>query len=187
MATILNISINDLSNQFIQDLRANFDTKAKVEIRVQENNHGKNLFSEAQFWNIIEQLDWSKKEYKAIITPAVLALSQMPMPCIYLFKDYLSEKLYRLDTRQHATVFLKKEEEDFLSADDFLYVRCAVVAEGKVFYQKILEKASEMPSGIAFEPLLSIANEAYKIKMNKNLEYSPTYNCETKSNKAAWL
>jgi hypothetical protein len=186
MATVLNISINDLSAQFIQDLRASFDTKTKVEIKVQESKHGKGLFSDAQFWQIIKQLDWSKKEYSDIIAPAVLALSQMPMPCIYLFKDFLSEKLYRLDTRQHASVYLKKEGEDLLSADDFLYARCAVVAEGKDFYQKTLKNADEMPSEIAFEPLLNIANEAYKIKTNKNLDYIPSFNYETKSNKLAW-
>lgn len=187
MATVLNISINDLSTQFIQDLRANFDTRTKIEIKVQESKHGEGLFSEVQFWQIVELLDWSKKEYSDIIAPAVLALSKMPMPCIYLFKDFLSEKLYRLDTRQHALVYLKKERNDFLSADDFLYARCAVVAEGKAFYQKTLKNADEMPSGITFEPLLNIANEAYKVKTNKNLNYIPSFNYETKSNKEAWV
>ncbi len=186
MTTVLNISINDLSTQFIQDLRAKFDNKAQIEIRVQEQTHGEGLLSDAQFWEIINALDWSKKEYKLIVAPSVALLAKMPVSNIYLFKDFLSEKLYRLDTRQHAKAYLAKEGDDILSADDFLYVRCAIIAEGKDFYENVLTNPYFIPNEITFEPLLSIADDAYKVKMGKELNYIPTFNYETQSNQVAW-
>jgi hypothetical protein len=185
MTTVLTVNLNDLSTQFIQDLRAKFDNKAQIEIRVQEQKQGEGLLSDAQFWNVIDALDWSKKKQTEIIAPAVAMLAAMPIANIYLFKDYVAEKLYQLDTRQHAAAYLAKEEEDFLSADDFLYTRCAVLVEGKEFYKNILAKPSEMPNGISFEPLLDIANEAYTIKTGKELSYFPSFNYETQSNKEA--
>lgn len=98
---------------------------------MEETKHGEGLFSEDQFWNLIDLLDWTQQQRSAITVSAVLALSKMPVSSIYLFQDMLLEKLYQLDTRQHSNGYLQKQEDGNLSVDDFLYVRCAVVAKGK--------------------------------------------------------
>lgn len=120
------------------------------------------------------------------MVPAVLALSKMPISNIYLFQDMLSEKLYCLDTRQHVKGYLQKQEDENLSVDDFLYVRCAVVAEGKSYYEEILNSPSDMPDEIDFEHLLSLAGDAYKLKTGRDFEYLPIFNYETKSNAEGW-
>ena len=186
MTTVLRVNLNDLSNQFIQDLRNRFEKTAQIEIRVEEQKQGEGLLSEEQFWQLINCLDWTKQDDNEIMAKAAQALSNMPVANIYLFKDILSEKLYRLDTRAHANAYKAKQEDDYLSVDDFLYVRCAVVAEGKDYYEKVLNNSSEMPIEITFEPLLSLADDAYTLKTGKKMDYFPTFNYETHSNIEGW-
>jgi hypothetical protein len=81
---------------------------------------------------------------------------------------------------------LKEEEENYLSVDDFLYARCAVVAEGKKYYEKVLNMPSEMPETITFESLLYIDKEAFKIKIGKEFNYMRNQKYETYSNKEGW-
>ena len=182
MTTVLNININDLSTQFIRELKNRFDKTTQIEIRINSKEQADELLSEAQFWQIIALLDWSQKKYEDILAPAVAFLAQMPVANIYLFKDNLSEKLYRLDTKAHTAAYILKDSEHYLSADDFLYTRCAVVAEGQVYYENVLKDPNEMPFDMAFEPLLSLANDAYELKTGKKFDYIPTFNYETGSN-----
>jgi Protein of unknown function (DUF4240) len=186
MTTILKVNINDLSTQFIRELRNKFEKNAQIEIRVEEQQHGEGLLSETQFWQIIELLDWSKKDYESILAPAVAALAKMDMANVYLFKDKMSEKLYALDTKAHAKAYVEKEEDNYLSADYFLYTRCAVIAEGKTYYEKVLKNPSEMPADIDFEPLLSLADDAYRLKTGKEFNYAPIFNYETHQNQKGW-
>ncbi len=179
MTTVLNININDISTQFIQELREKFEKNTQIEIRVKAQKQPVQWLSDAQFWQIIDALDWSKKDAQSILAPAVAALAKMPMASIYLFKDKMSEKLYDLDTQSHADAYLAKEEDGYLSADYFLYVRCAVLAEGKNYYEKVLKNPSEMPVDIDFEPLLSLADDAYLLKTGKTFNYTPAFSYET--------
>jgi hypothetical protein len=78
------------------------------------------------------------------------------------------------------------EKENYLSVDDFLYARCAVVANGKAFYENVLNNPSEMPTDLTFEPLLYIAMHAYKRKTGKEFMLAPAFNYETYSNKGGW-
>lgn len=73
-----------------------------------------------------------------------------------------------------------------ISADDFLYARCAVVAEGRNYYEKVLNDSSQMPEDIVFEPLLYLADDAFEMKTGIPFNYVPTYNYETQSNKLGW-
>ena len=184
--TTLRINLNDVNAQFFKELKASVGNTAQVEIKVEDTKHGEGLFSEDQFWSIIDLLDWQKKQRAEIMVPAVSALSKMPVSSIYLFQDMLSEKLYQLDTRRHADAYLQKQEDGDLSMDDFLYVRCAVVAEGKVYYAEILANPSAMPADIDFEHLFSLAGDAYKLKTGREFVYSPLFNYETKSNTDGW-
>ncbi len=106
----------------------------------------------------------------------------MPISAIYLFEDFLSGKLFDIDTKEHAKAYMDQQTDDYFSVDDFLYVRCAAVAEGRAYYEKIKSNPSELSADIDFEHILSVAAEAYKLKTGRDFEYSPLYNYETKSN-----
>ncbi len=184
--TVFRVNIKDINQQFFQDLEEKAGASAQVEIKVESSRHGEGLFSEEQFWQLIDLFDWKQKKRAAIIQPAVDALSKMPVSAIYLFEDSLSEKLFNIDTKQHAAAYMKQQTDDYFSVDDFLYVRCAVVAEGKSYYENIAENPSALQADIDFEHILSIAAEAYNRKTGRAFEYSPLYNYETKSNIAKW-
>ena len=183
MTTVLNLNINDLSSQFIRDLKSRFDKTTQIEIRINTREQAEELLSEAQFWQIIGLIDWTKEHYTNILAASVAFLAQQPVANIYLFHDKLSEKLYRLDTKAHIAEYVAKDPDHFLSVDDFLYVRCAVVAEGGSYYENVLKNPTQMPFKIAFEPLLSLASDAYKMKTGKQFDYFPVFNYETGSNK----
>lgn len=183
---VFRVNIQDLNMQFLQELKSKAGPSAQVEIRVDGSHHGEGLFSEEQFWAIIELLDWKQKRRDDIIKPAVEALAQMPVSNIYLFADILSEKLFLLDTRLHAAAYMTQQDDDYLSADDFLYVRCAAVAEGKTYYENVLIHPEALSADIDFEHLLSVAADAYKLKTGRMFEYFPVYNYETKSNTEGW-
>lgn len=186
MTATLRVNIRDINLQFFKDLEEKAGTSAQLEIKVESSKHGEGLFSEEQFWQLIELFDWKQKKREDIIQPAVIALSKMPVSAIYLFEDFLSEKLFNIDTKQHAEAYMKQQTDNYFSVDDFLYVRCAVVAEGRSYYENIVKNPSEISIDIDFEHILSVAAEAYKRKTGREFEYSPLYNYETKSNLDKW-
>lgn len=184
--TVFRVNIKDINPQFFKELEEKAGASAQLEIKVEGSSHGEGLFSEKQFWDLIEQFDWKQKEREDIVQPAINALSAMPISAIYLFEDFLSEKLFHLDTRQHAEAYLKQQDDDYFSVDDFLYVRCAVVAEGQAYYEEVEKNPSALDANIDFEHILSIAAKAYTIKTGREFEYSPLYNYETRSNTDKW-
>jgi hypothetical protein len=184
MSTTLNISAKDLNHALVDDLKEQFGN-AKVEIRVHDIPDAAGMLSEPDFWVLISQLDWAKSDHESVIEPLVSALAQMPVANIYQFQDLLSEKLWKLDARAYAAVFTP-DDDDFLSVDDFLYARCGVVANGKDFFQKVLDTPSEMPLDITFSPLLRIAKKAYERKTGKKMTIVPAHNYETYSNEQGW-
>lgn len=186
MTTVLNINLNDLNSQYISELKEKFGKTTEIEIRLQDKSPADDLFSDDDFWLLIDKIDWSKKGADLKITPAVKMLSEMPVSSIYLFADRLAMKLYYLDTRAHATAYAINEPNNFVSADDFLYARCAVVAEGKEYYEKVLINPTQMPDDIVFEPLLYLADDAFELKMGIPFNYMPTHSYETQSNKSGW-
>lgn len=186
MTTVLNVSLNDLSNQVIQDLKQSFGKATEIEIRLRDKSPVDDMLSEEAFWSIIDKINWSKKGSENKIAPAIKALSKMPVSSICIFADKLAAKLYDLDTRAHAMAYAANEPEQYISADDFLYARCAVVAEGKEYYVKVLNDTTQMPEDITFEPLLFLADEAFELKMGIAFNYTPTCSYETQSNKAGW-
>jgi hypothetical protein len=186
MTTVLKVPLIDLTSQFFSDLTRKFDTSTEFEIRVSKKNQKQELFSDAEFWQILTALDWSKSESKDIIAPAVKQLAAMPVVNIYLFADKLAQKLYQLDTKAHGIAYLNNEADAYLSVDDFLYVRCAVVAEGRDYYEDILKTPSNLTDELSFEPLLNLADHAYALKTGKQFDYHPIFNYETYSNKKGW-
>ncbi len=184
MSTTLNISAQDLNHALVDDLKEQFGN-AKVEIKVHDIPDAAGMLNEPAFWALIGQLDWTRSDNESVIESVVAALAQMPVANIYQFQDLLSEKLWKLDTRAHAAVFTDNDN-DSLSVDDFLYARCGVVANGKDFYQKILDTPNEMPLDTTFSPLLRVAKKAYERKTGKKMTIVPAFNYETYSNEQGW-
>lgn len=187
MTKVLKINVQELDSAFLESLKEEF-ANSDVEIWVHDQPETIPSLTDEAFWKLIALLDWDQTGNDAkVVAPLVLELEQKPLALIYRFLDLLSEKLWHLDTRHHAQVFLDDpEEEGYLSSDDFLYARCAVVANGKEYYEKVLHQPSEMPTHLTFEPLLYVAMTAYQNKTGKSLMALPPHNYETYSNKKGW-
>lgn len=186
MAIILRINTNDLNNHFWENLQTNMAKNTEIEIHIPSKSIENELFTDTDFWNIINHLDWSHTDSSAILTPSVTYLATQPIAHIYLFEDKLAEKLQQLDTPQHAQTYLAHEEDDYLSVDDFLYQRCAVVAEGQSFFERVKNNPSEFPQQLSFEPLLNLASKAYYQKTNRTFHYHAAISYKTYGNKNAW-
>ncbi|MFN0015214.1 MAG: DUF4240 domain-containing protein [Saprospiraceae bacterium] len=187
MTTVLKLNIDELDTKFIENLKQEF-AHSSLEIHVQEQPGASNSITEDEFWQLITLLDWTQEDDDAaVVEPLIKELESRSLAHIYRFSDLLSEKLWNLDTRRHAQVFRDDpEEEGYLSADDFLYARCAVVANGRDYYQRVLDYQIEMPAELTFEPLLYVAMTAYNRKTGKDFVAEPAFQYETYSNKKGW-
>jgi hypothetical protein len=184
MGTTLHINLNALDEAFIEELRKRLGA-AEVEIHLPETPE--DWLTEEGFWHLIDRLDWSKRgDDEAVIEPVVQALAEMPAANIHQFEDILTEKLWLLDTRQHAAACIRDKESDYLSADGFLYDRCCVLANGKAFFEAVLNDPSKFPTGLSFERLLSIASKAHERKTGKAFMFIPRKSYETYSNESGW-
>jgi hypothetical protein len=186
MTATFQIRTDNLNDHFINGLREKFG-EAELEINVKSTSR-KDILSETQFWQIISLLDWSKTENDAILAPAIAHLAQLPISFMYQFDDKIAEKLFRLDAKNLAENIGEDayKPEHYFSVDNFLYARCCVVANGKQFYDSVLSNPTLMPKDLTFEPLLSIASDAYFLKTGRKFEYVATTPIETYSNKALW-
>ena len=148
--------------------------------------------SEDVFWRLIALFNWKKTgDDEEVIEPAVKALSQMSIESIQKFKDILAEKLYALDTREHCRACYAGEldpdnGDDYISADDFLYSRCVVVANGHDFYSSVLNDSTKMPQDMEFESLLSLPSAAYERKTNNEYDHITPVSYESFQNAAGW-
>lgn len=187
-STTLHLPLSDLNPEAIRDLQEKYPG-AQVSVSL-PSDHTTRRMEEADFWEIIGLLDWDHEDEDdtAVIAPAVKRLAALSIHYIYDFKNLLSEKLYALDTFQHAQNIGEDEwqEGKYFSVDNFLYARCCVVANGRDFYQQVLKNPAEMPKNMTFEPLLRIAGDAYRKKTGKQLAFVTTYNIETYSNELGW-
>lgn len=182
--SVLHVNIDSLDEAFVKDLKRQYGP-AEVEISIRKSPE--DWLTEAQFWKVIAQLDWTKTgDPAAVAAPAISALSALSVGNIHQFQDILSEKLWLLDTRAHAQVFMAQHPKGRLSADDFLYVRCAVVAKGADFFNKILQSPASIPQDLTFEPLLTLASRAYEMKTGHPFVHVPAYDFETYGNEKGW-
>jgi hypothetical protein len=144
------------------------------------------------FWDLIAKLDWrDEDDDDAVVEPLVRALALLPDAEIGSFQEILAQKLYDLDGRAWAResgpgVWLG--EPDQVSADAFLYARCAVVAAGQDSYAGVRADPTRMPKDAEFESLLYVASTAYERKTG--LEWDDLddteVSYETFSNEAGW-
>ncbi len=143
------------------------------------------------FWCIVALLDFRESDDDAIIAPAITALARMDEDEICAFDDTLATKLFALDTREHARHKYAGEidvdnGDDYISADDFLYGRCAVVAKGRAFYEKVLADPRAMPTEDDFESLLYLATQAFEKKTGREFDHASPLSYESFSNVAGW-
>lgn len=140
---------------------------------------------EDAFWHIIEQLDWSKEgKNEAVLAPAVTALSLHSEAAIKAFAERQAFLLFQLDGKAYADAFAKKD--GYLSADEFLYARCAVIANGRETYYRILAHPKQMPDDLSFEDLLYLPELAWELRTGKPWDYLPACNYETGFNVQGW-
>lgn len=112
--------------------------------------------NEETFWQIINLFDWQQKEPDKIIKPAVDALTKTTENDIFRFEEIMTEKLFSLDTPEYAKYTGKAtySENGNISTDLFLYGRCCVVANGKEFYETVLNTPKKFPENIGFSSML---------------------------------
>lgn len=97
---------------------------------------GNVIVSEDYFWDLIELIDWNQETDSKILSPLLDRLVSLSQENICQFKEILSEKLFRLDTKEHARFigdYSYKEEESSFSPDIFLFTRALVVAKERIF------------------------------------------------------
>ncbi len=187
MATLLEIPLRDANAADIMGLQSQYpDATLRIE---SENNLHSGGMDEAQFWAILELLDWDKSDRTDILQPAVEALSTCSKTDICAFYDLLNEKLYALDGRRFAEQLGSNRYApgNHFSVDDFLYSRCGVVANGRAFFEEVLQHPERIPKEFTFEPLLSLPDEAWELKTGRDdLDYFPETWYETFSNPDGW-
>lgn len=145
--------------------------------------------SEADFWEVISLLDWSKSgDDEAVVAPAIAQLASGSVRHIFEFADLLSEKLFALDAKQYALHIGEDlwSPDRYFSVDNFLYARCCVVANGREMYEQVLRDPTRMPQNLTFEELLYIPSEAYERKTGNRYDYTPAFPVETYRNHAGW-
>lgn len=183
MTTVVRINARQLNQDFVREVQAQY-ADADLEIRIQEAPEAADLLSATEFWDLIGRLDWnSNNGNDGILEPLIAALTQLPTAKIYQFQDLLSEKLWQLDTRAHATPLL---EQGHFSEDEFLYARCCVVANGQEVFENVLQHPEQFPTDLSFEDLLYAASTAYERKTGKQFVSAPAFNVETGSNTSGW-
>ena len=146
--------------------------------------------SDDAFWKIIALLDWDRPGHDdEIVKPAIDALARMTEDEIRGFDDVLAEKLFAMDTREHARHMYERQlddGDDYISADEFLYGRCVVVANGRALYQSVLANARAMPKEMEFESLLYLARAAFEKKTGREYGHVTKVSRESFQNAAGW-
>jgi len=186
MTTILKIHTRRLNEEVIQNIKEQY-ADSELEIHVHQSLPSGETLNETTFWELIQLLDWANPEDSdAVVRPLVQALSAMPVANIYQFYDLLSEKLWMLDGRAFADAMMRDAHDDGFSADEFLYARCCVVANGKDAFESVLANPASFPVDLTFEALLYVAGEAYQMATGKEFLPIPAFNFETGGNAEAW-
>lgn len=149
----------------------------------------KHALTERDFWAVIAKFNWKKTgDDDEVMAPAVKLLASKSEAQIKSFQDHLAEKLHALDTREHARHddFDPDDGDQYLSADEFLYTRCCVVANGARFYAGCLKSPKKMPHDKEFESILYLAGAAWEAKTGDEFDYASKTDFETFANKKGW-
>ncbi len=186
MVNEIKINASELDEQFVEKIKEEYGKNANLKITVIPTD---NQAADIDFWEIISKLDWSKGENdNEILQPAIDLLAQKSNSDIIKFAETLAKKLYDLDRKEYAKHLGKnayKKGKGF-SADNFLYARACVVANGFQFYEKVKNNPKEMPKSFTFEPLLGLVKKAWYQKNKTDFSHETTFSYETFSNPNGW-
>jgi hypothetical protein len=190
MTTLLEMPLSDVSSSTIHDLQIKYPNGAILRVDVTDVLNNKAM-DDTQFWEIIALLDWRTLNSTAILAPAVKVLSTFSEIDIQIFHNIMNAKLYALDGRRFAEQLggnkFSLDNKKHFSVDGFLYSRCCVVANGKNFYDTVLNNPTKMPKQYTFESLLYLPKEAWQLKTKKDsYDYYPEIWSETFSNSEGW-
>jgi len=146
------------------------------------------VITEDEFWRVIGLLDWDAGDDDEIIEPAVRYLAAQSPDTIAGFQRQLCEHLFQLDREEFARELGEYSygSSGAFSADHFLDVRSAVLANGKGFYEAVLADPRKMPKDREFEALLTVSDEAYRRRTGRTPLFLGTKNWETFSNREGW-
>lgn len=179
---MISIFADELNEELIAELKQRFGN-FRMDLIVEDDLRSGETLSDEEFWELIDSLNWLAEEDDAIVAPLVRKLKEKSKAEIYQFEAILSRLLWELDAKVFAAPIFG---EEYVSADDFLYARCAVVANGKAFYEEVKQQPDKMPVEVTFEPILSLAGDAFLAKTGEEMTYFPLYNYETYSNRTGW-
>lgn len=144
---------------------------------------------EATFWGLLDQLDWRHEgEDDRVVAPVVRALTTLTLEEIESFDQILARKLFALDGRAWAREIGSgwRGGKYPISGDEFLYVRCVALVNGRDFYEAVLADPSQMPKDMEFESLLYIGRTAWEAKTGEEPDFDTDVSFETWSNEAGW-
>jgi len=146
--------------------------------------------TEVVFWTLLSLLNWDESgDDEAVIEPVVVALSVKSANEILQFEEILSEKLYALDTIEHAREIGEDayvNDKQHFSVDWFLYARCVVISNGEELYKEVISTPKSFPKDMEFEALLSIGPAAFERKTSQEYNHITKVSYETYSNKSGW-
>lgn len=179
-------------DQMMSDLPSNLVDMMRLPLDVPGQPGGTEggVMPEADFWAIIDLLDWDKQgNDDAVIEPAVKALADRPNKDVFAFADLLAQKLHNLDGKkfaQHIGRDSYKGDDEHFSKHWFLGARCCVISNGKEYFEEVLQEPSSMPKDLEFEALLAIPARAWERKTGKKFAYATKCSYETFANKNGW-
>lgn len=191
MYTAIKVPLRTLSPALIRDWQDKYPD-AEVSVLVHQYP-AQTSMNEQRFWEIIALLDWNKESDDDILAPAVKALSTHSELDIRQFSEILARKLYELDGERFAkelspeNAWNETGEVGHFSVDVFLYARCCVVANGREFFEEVLNDPTKMPKGYDFEALLYMPHAAWKLQTGQEDYFQYTdFWYETFSNPEGW-
>ena len=140
------------------------------------------------FFHFTDMLDWSKQgDDLAVIEPLVAFLAQWGDNLIIAFAEKMAELLYRLDTREIALKTYKNIK--YFSGDEFLYIRCQALINGKSLYNDIVKSRKSLDENLEFGAILYVPMYAW-VRVHKRTfeeyDYVTRVSYETGSNKEGW-
>lgn len=145
------------------------------------------LMNEEIFWKILSLLDFNQEDPREMIRPCINHLMDFEPEDIYQFEEILAQRLYEIDGKLFAENCgdSSYRQGKYFSVDSFLYLRCGALTKGKDFYEEILHDPILFNKVLPFEPILYIAERAYKFRTGKEMEPA-TISYETYSNMENW-
>lgn len=143
---------------------------------------------QAAFWEIMALPDWQQPDEDDALLPIIEALAVMDDQEFFAFDDLLAKLLYDTDGPAWARAIYGEDLQQ-MSAEGFLYARCAAVALGRETYTAFQEHRMPVTPDAKYEVILYVAPIAWAVKHDADVEdypHTPPYEAETGSNTRLW-